>query len=61
MSVCGCFIIGVGNSTGRYGIGSMLEQINWTDMYNCVGSNIFGLSVVVFPGIGIGYGTGWEE
>ena len=61
MSTFVCSMIGVRNCSELYVILVMLEQRNHTEVYNCVDIIIFGSSVVVFLGFGIGDGTGWEE
>ena len=39
----------------------MLEWIKCIELYNCLGSTVFGSSAGVFLGVGIGGGTGWKD
>ena len=45
MGACVCVMIGVGNHRGVYGIQGMIDQKKYTEVYNCVGTKILGLSV----------------
>ena len=61
MGTCTCIIIGVGKHRVMYVIRDMHERRKYLEVYNCVGSTIRGLYVIVFIGFSIWYVTGWEE
>ena len=61
MGVFAYVTIGIVKHRSRYGIWGVRGQIKYTEVYNCVGSTIIGLSVEVFLWVNIGDGAGREE
>ena len=44
-----------------YGIWGMIKRRKYTEVYNCVGSTMLGLSMGMLLGVNIGDSTGWDE
>ena len=58
---CDCVMIYVGKHKGMYSIWGMLERRKYTEVYNCVGTTILGLSMGMLLVVSILYVTGWDE